>query len=404
MSKPQPASEVLRSIDNRRLSPWTGPGVGGLLLLVGGCLSANIGAEGTTQVILSSSSSADDSSGSTAGTGIMTTTEDPDRTTGDSSGSGSAAGTETGDSASDGTTGIPETCGDGVVQQDEGCDAGPANADDGACTSHCKPAACGDGFVQAGVEVCDDGKNDGSYNGCAVDCMAQGPRCGDGVLQGPEKCDDADPKSGCLPETCNVAKSCKQIKDAYPDVATDGLHTIAPLGTKLQVICDMDADGGGYTFLKVAQAAPMSAMEAENECVKYGMRLLAPRSKAHLTATVQVAKSDVLAPVGPGVTKASLNYLKIFGIYPKVFGQSCIDKPFNNVDCPQWTAEGDIFWITSQPVPAEPGTKTCVNCSLAYYWNPDGTFLAYESVSSNNEASKSDLFMCTLMDKLPPLN
>jgi fibro-slime domain-containing protein len=48
---------------------------------------------------------------------------------------------------------------------------------------------CGDGVV-AGEETCDDGVNDGSYNGCEADCT-RGPFCGDGVEQEDEEaCDD----------------------------------------------------------------------------------------------------------------------------------------------------------------------------------------------------------------------
>jgi fibro-slime domain-containing protein len=55
--------------------------------------------------------------------------------------------------------------------------------------STCKPV-CGDGIV-AGNEVCDDGKNDGSYGSCTSDCSAFGPRCGDGKVDMPyEQCDD----------------------------------------------------------------------------------------------------------------------------------------------------------------------------------------------------------------------
>jgi len=51
-------------------------------------------------------------------------------------------------------------------------------------------ARCGDGKL-AGDEVCDDGKNDGSYGSCQPGCKAFGPVCGDGVTQTPqEKCDD----------------------------------------------------------------------------------------------------------------------------------------------------------------------------------------------------------------------
>ena len=52
--------------------------------------------------------------------------------------------------------------------------------------------ACGNGQIDAG-EVCDDGVNDGSYNGCMPGCMEIGPYCGDGmVFDGAELCDDGN--------------------------------------------------------------------------------------------------------------------------------------------------------------------------------------------------------------------
>ena len=53
-------------------------------------------------------------------------------------------------------------------------------------------STCGDGIV-ARDELCDDGKNDGSYGGCAPGCKARGPSCGDGIVQpGQEQCDDGN--------------------------------------------------------------------------------------------------------------------------------------------------------------------------------------------------------------------
>lgn len=54
-------------------------------------------------------------------------------------------------------------------------------------------STCGDGIV-ASNEVCDDGKNDGSYGGCMPGCKARGPRCGDGIVQADqgEQCDDGN--------------------------------------------------------------------------------------------------------------------------------------------------------------------------------------------------------------------
>ena len=44
---------------------------------------------------------------------------------------------------------------DGIKQMSEACDDGnPADTD--ACTSMCQAAVCGDGFIQEGVDTCDD--------------------------------------------------------------------------------------------------------------------------------------------------------------------------------------------------------------------------------------------------------
>ena len=45
---------------------------------------------------------------------------------------------------------------------------------------------CGDGIV-AGTEVCDDGKNDGSYGGCLPGCTGLAPRCGDSHIDAAQR-------------------------------------------------------------------------------------------------------------------------------------------------------------------------------------------------------------------------
>ena len=55
----------------------------------------------------------------------------------------------------------------------EECDDGAANANSAACLASCKKATCGDGFVQAGVEVCDTASTSTS-GGCST-CTAPDP-------------------------------------------------------------------------------------------------------------------------------------------------------------------------------------------------------------------------------------
>ena len=148
-------------------------------------------------------------------------------------------GSDTGGSSEDtGSTETPTTapapvCGDGVVDEGEGCDEGAANADDAACTLACAPAACGDGLTQAGVEGCDDGNLDAG-DGCSATCTLES--CGDGVVSGDEACDDGNQADDddCL-NLC-VAASCgdavvwtgkEECDDGNPDDTDACLATCA---------------------------------------------------------------------------------------------------------------------------------------------------------------------------------
>lgn len=66
----------------------------------------------------------------------------------------------------------PAVCGDGVIEDDEECDEGSSNSDNGSCTTQCKNARCGDGFLYTGVEECDDGNSD-QGDGCSIDCKIE---------------------------------------------------------------------------------------------------------------------------------------------------------------------------------------------------------------------------------------
>jgi cysteine-rich repeat protein len=100
-------------------------------------------------------------------------------------------------------------CGDGVVCSDSSCSTGPGGdaeeCDDGAdgidsndCLDDCASARCGDGFVETGVEECDQGdgvNSDTLADRCRLDCVAAG--CGDGVVDTPENCDTSGESATC---------------------------------------------------------------------------------------------------------------------------------------------------------------------------------------------------------------
>lgn len=95
-------------------------------------------------------------------------------------------------------------CGDGVLDQGEACDDGNRNDYD-ACTNRCQVNRCGDGFVQLGVEECDEGALNGQactgadYGSTCSACTSQcrltassGGYCGDNHRNGGEQCDGGD--------------------------------------------------------------------------------------------------------------------------------------------------------------------------------------------------------------------
>jgi len=98
----------------------------------------------------------------------------------------------------------------------EQCDLGPANSNTGMCTLTCKAAVCGDKFVQAGVEQCDDG-NMVNNDGCSATCKLELMGCGNGQINQGERCDPGLPPPftgvGCKPGTCTFDFS--QVPQLY---------------------------------------------------------------------------------------------------------------------------------------------------------------------------------------------
>jgi fibro-slime domain-containing protein len=123
------------------------------------------------------------------------------------------------------------SCGDGIIERNEGCDDGNTTSGDGcsricqveanwSCPKEGEPcqnlAKCGNGILTSD-EVCDD-NNTNSGDGCSGDCktIEKGyqcrvpgkpctPKCGDGIKSASEGCDDGNTASsdGCS-ATCHI--------------------------------------------------------------------------------------------------------------------------------------------------------------------------------------------------------
>jgi cysteine-rich repeat protein len=138
-------------------------------------------------------------------------------------------------------TGTPETCTmacarttiTALADGDRCCPAGANALSDGDC-----PPVCGNGIVE-GPELCDDAINDGSYDGCAVGCRSFGPHCGDGVTDvGHELCDG----------NCSAMLTCMQ-----PDLCTE----VGLLGSAAN--CDL------HCFIR-----PITAAKNDDACCPDG--------------------------------------------------------------------------------------------------------------------------------------
>ena len=189
--------------------------------------------------------------------------------------------------------------------------------------------------------------------------------------------------------------------------APSGKYRIWPeaLGGNLDlaVHCDMQSDGGGYTFLKVdtevANVSDKGAKAAELICQGYGMHLFVTRTQAHLKSAYTFATTDNIAPVGGGTIGKGAEYLSILAIYPKVPAATCKGKGLNSVDCPMWRAHDDQqFWVTNIEVVDEPSEEHCAGCSMLYKWNVNGTLKSYTTFPSGEGAS-TYRFLCDIADK-----
>ncbi len=287
------------------------------------------------------------------------------------------------------------SCGDKQVQEGvETCDDGVNDGGYGGCAKDCKAKGpfCGD-KVKNGAEVCDDGVNDGGYGGCAMDCKALGPSCGDKVKNGPEACDDGNPdnKDGCL-TTCALPKTCLVIKTAIPG-ATDGEYTVTPDGIQpFKAWCDMTTNGGGYSFLK-RKIAVSNAVQAEAECDKFGMNLLITRTPQHVVSAVKVANNPMVLP------DANPNYMYIMGIYPKVQGDTCTLKSFASTtpNCNWRAGDNGPFYVSNRVDISEPNGDNGVTSSMYYSFDVNGVATGYNDINAPGYTSAT--FMCDFGDK-----
>jgi len=159
-------------------------------------------------------------------------------------------------------------CGNGAIEGDDQCDDGNTKNGDG-CSSTCKiesgydcpfsgapcVAKCGDGIVMPPMEQCDPGvKITNMAQACASTCKwnsgwacttssCHATKCGDGVPEGSESCDDGNttPGDGCS-ATCRVEPSCSSATGTCTSKCGDGI--VMPAQPDGPVMPGGDCDDG----------------------------------------------------------------------------------------------------------------------------------------------------------------
>ncbi len=135
---------------------------------------------------------------------------------------------------------LTSSCGDGFLDPSTGeeCDRGAQNSDSApnACRANCRDPHCGDGVLDDGKEVCDDG-NTTSGDGCRADCKKV-EVCNDAVVDAGEACDDANdnPNDGC--DACAATSWVPEIMVGRGSLgSTPATVTLASAGA---LIADLD--------------------------------------------------------------------------------------------------------------------------------------------------------------------
>ncbi|MCA9710887.1 MAG: DUF4215 domain-containing protein, partial [Myxococcales bacterium] len=176
-----------------------------------------------------------------------------------------------GTDAADETSATPE-CGNGVVEGDEQCDDGMANADDAACTTTCTAATCGDGLVWADMEECDDA-NAVDDDECGNDCQIPG-FCGDGEVEGDEQCDDGDANArdgACKPD-CTAATCGDGVVHTGVETCDDGNRDNDDACTQL---CAPPTCGDGFVQASNTELCDdgdaMEGDECNGDCTTAGL-------------------------------------------------------------------------------------------------------------------------------------
>lgn len=155
--------------------------------------------------------------------------------------------------------------------------------------------------------------------------------------------------------TCATPKTCKEIKAAIP-AATDGNYKVDPDGAgalpAITVYCDMTTDGGGYTMYSVTGGKISFRTTDANSCTDVGLKLIIPRTKAHLGAMWKKYGATYFTAV-PGISG------KAAGVYT-----GCAMNSGDATCGANWVAQDQGAWFLRDGAYTEPNGDYTPGCWL----------------------------------------
>jgi hypothetical protein len=225
-----------------------------------------------------------------------------------------------------------------------------------------------------------------SSSECAVKTVTAGTG-GESTLT----CEVQDPVADDADERSKLPASCSDLLLTKPFTPT-GWHRIQIHDhDPITVYCDMETDGGGYTFYPISNGIRSCKSTAANSCKELGMDIVIPRTKPHfqkLFASPNFGHGKGYLNACPGVSKPSNG-----GRYRNI----AFHSEAGNAASRDWKAtDGGSWYLHDKTSYSEPSGDYNANCWLGCLtYRPE--YLNLNDARCNYCTTK---YVCSTNDKL----